>query len=270
MKKSKNYIGTYNKGQFWVDSPMVEDISFEEITHALAYNVRFNGHTDIFWSVAQHSLLVEKIMLDLCERDSMEDKHKAGLIALIHDFSEGYMSDIARPFKKLLPDYKEFENSVQNCIHESLSIYDIPENIKKLVREADTIALAVEVDTILNPCEQWIRDYSYMEDTRIDKYKHIVKNMCPDIVQSLLMNKLFEYMKTMGISNEHKNNSEMYSIFTFTDDKIAIVKNGEQLALFRVIGDEYEFTVRDVKNDVLKTIKQSIVDNTMDLRKLLL
>lgn len=267
--KDGSYIGTYNGGQFWVNNPMVEDISLEEITHALTYNVRFNGHTDIFWSVAQHSLLVERIMDDLyseryCD-NSITDKHEACLLALLHDFSEGYMSDIARPFKKLLPDYIEFEKNVQNCIYKSFGVESIPQDIQRLIAEADTLALAVEANTILNPCESWVKDYEYMSDKRANKYKHLIKNMCPDIVQSLLLQRIFYYMQLLGIENKFKNNYELYKIFIGNSNECAIIKNGKQLASFTTDSEYYIFTT----NEEVKKFTHREIDNTMDLRKLL-
>lgn len=267
--KDGSYIGTYNGGQFWVNNPMVEDISLEEITHALAYNVRFNGHTDIFWSVAQHSLLVERIMDDLYQEryslNSIVDKHRACLAALLHDFSEGYMSDIARPFKKSLPDYLNFERNVQNCINSLFEIEEIPEGIQSLIAEADTLALAVEANTILNPCESWIKDYEYMSDKRSNKYKHLIKNMCPDIVQSLLLQRIFYYMQLLEIENRFKNNYELYRIFIDNSNECAIIKNGKQLASFTTDSEYYIFTIKDE----VKKFTHREVDNTMDLRKLL-
>ena len=270
--KDGKYIGTYNGGQFWVTAPAVEDISLEEITHALAYNVRFNGHTDIFWSIAQHSLLVETIMIDLytTKYGSSPDTNmnKACLAALSHDFSEGYMSDIARPFKKLIPDYLHFEGSVQYCINKMFKIDEISEEIKSLIEEADTLALAVEANTMLNPCNSWINDYEYMSDARINKYKNLVKSMCPDIVQSLLLYRIFYYMQLLNIENKHKNNDEMRKMF-LGNNEYSIIKNGTKIASFDVDSEHYKFKVGGGETDIIKTFKHSEIDNIIDIRKLL-
>lgn len=263
-----NYIGTYNGGRFWVDKPKVEDISLEELTHALVYNARFNGHTDIFWSVGQHSLLVEKIAVDLyrdqgnlCEKDLSVVK----LMALTHDLSEGYMSDIARPFKKLLPDYLDFENRVQSCIYEFFGINNVDGRILDIISEADTIALATEANVLLNPCDEWVTDYEYMRDSREYKYRHLVKRMCPDLVQSILLYSIFKSTEKLGVNMEHKNNKEIYKEFRGLTKEYAIIKRGEKVGKFIIDGDKYKI----FNHTKAIQVDRSDVDYLMDITKVL-
>ena len=70
-------------------NPDPAQIDIEDIAHALANQCRFTGHTREFYSVAQHSVLV-----------SYECAPEDALWGLLHDASEAYLADIARPVKK--------------------------------------------------------------------------------------------------------------------------------------------------------------------------
>jgi hypothetical protein len=87
------YIVTYTGRRFHFLDPKIDEISIEDIAHALSNVCRFTGHTKRFYSVAEHSCLVSA----LCDNR---------LEGLLHDASEAYMSDLSSPLKMLVPDYK--------------------------------------------------------------------------------------------------------------------------------------------------------------------
>lgn len=95
------YIHTRH-GRFYLDSPTFDA---ESIGHALGMLCRFNGNTRIFYSVAEHSVLVSELMRKVTGGNPYE--------GLLHDGAEAYLSDIPTPFKRLLPDWKRFEDQVQ-------------------------------------------------------------------------------------------------------------------------------------------------------------
>lgn len=82
-----------------------------DIAHNLSRICRFTGATEKHYSVAQHSTLVS-----LC----VEPEH--ALSALMHDMSEGVMSDINSPLKALLPQYKAFEKRVEKFMFGRLGL----------------------------------------------------------------------------------------------------------------------------------------------------
>lgn len=89
-------------------------ISIEDIAHALSNSCRFTGHVRDFYSVAQHSVLA-----------SLAVSPENALTALLHDASEAYLSDIARPIK-LQPGfgevYKEAEQRLEQAIAERFGL----------------------------------------------------------------------------------------------------------------------------------------------------
>lgn len=55
---SAHYVSTFRGNRFYPLEPRIDDIEIEDIAHGLAYQCRFNGQTNAFYSVAQHSLIV--------------------------------------------------------------------------------------------------------------------------------------------------------------------------------------------------------------------
>jgi hypothetical protein len=133
----KNYITTFNKKRFSPFSITPDDILIEDIAHALSYMCRANGHFDRFYSVAQHSLN--------CAREARERGfgEVMQLLLLLHDASETYISDITRPVKMHLPDYKALEAGVSDVIKAK---FGLPEGgeADKAVEDIDFALLCAE------------------------------------------------------------------------------------------------------------------------------
>ncbi len=110
--------------------PKVEDILLTDIAHSLSNLCRFGGHSD-FYSVAQHSILVSRIL-------PPED----ALWGLLHDASEAYLTDIPRPLKLYLNGkYKDLEKIYMDVICER---FDLPKEEPPSVKKADNRLLLTE------------------------------------------------------------------------------------------------------------------------------
>lgn len=117
------------------------DVRLPDISHALSLINRYTGHTIAPYSVAQHSVMVSQ----LCDPED-------AAWGLLHDASEAYLGDVARPLKAMLPDYVELEHHVQRTIgkHFGLS-WPIPESVKI----ADSRALLAEKRVLLSVDHDW-------------------------------------------------------------------------------------------------------------------
>lgn len=110
--------------------PKPEQIEIRDIAHALSMTCRFSGHCLSFYSVAEHSVRV-----------SYACNPEDALWGLLHDASEAYLTDIPRPIKRRLPEYKTMEKRVQSVICGRFGLHaDMPES----VHEADGALLATE------------------------------------------------------------------------------------------------------------------------------
>lgn len=75
-----------------------EQVSVEDIAHALSLKCRFTGQSREFYSVAQHSLLGALKFLDApCQ--FTKDDYRLALAFLLHDSTETYLPDISSPLK---------------------------------------------------------------------------------------------------------------------------------------------------------------------------
>lgn len=121
-------------------NPAAVDVEIEDIAHGLSRVARWNGQTtgEHPFSVAQHSLLVEKIFT----KTGRETSNGWKLAALLHDAPEYVIGDMISPFKAVLGDhYKTFEHRLQEAIHIRFGLPpEIPEELHKRIKDADKIA----------------------------------------------------------------------------------------------------------------------------------
>ncbi|PAB56005.1 HD domain-containing protein [Anaeromicrobium sediminis] len=139
-----NFISTYSKRKFWPVDPKVEEVNTMDIAHALSMLCRANGHYSHFYSVAQHSI---NCAYEAKNRGLSE---KIQLACLLHDASEAYISDVTRPVKKLLNEYLEIEERLQNAIFKAYNIDDLTDEELLMVEEIDDAMLNYEMEVLLN------------------------------------------------------------------------------------------------------------------------
>ena len=120
--------------------PSPLDIEIADIAHGLARVARWNGQTRgaHAFSVAQHSVLVERLVSDLNPRLARE----ARLMALLHDAPEYVIGDLISPFKAAVGlNYKTLENRLQAAIHLRFGLPAIlPATLKVLFKKADHLS----------------------------------------------------------------------------------------------------------------------------------
>jgi 5'-deoxynucleotidase YfbR-like HD superfamily hydrolase len=124
--------------------PSPLDVELEDIAHGLARVARWNGQTigAHIYSVAQHSLLVEKIALRLQPDISLQDR----LFMLLHDAPEYVIGDMISPFKAVIGDaYKSVEARILSAILLRFSLPAAPCNaLLHLAKKADRASAFLE------------------------------------------------------------------------------------------------------------------------------
>ena len=117
--------------------PSPRDIEIEDIAHGLARVARWNGQTvgEHAFSVAQHSLVVEELMVHM--QPGVEARWR--LAALLHDAPEYVIGDMISPFKAALGvSYRAFEDRLETAIHVRFGLpAKLPAPIKALIKAAD-------------------------------------------------------------------------------------------------------------------------------------
>lgn len=124
--------------------PSPLDIEIEDIAHGLARVARWNGQTTgpHIFSVAQHSVLVERIAADL--DPGMPARWR--MMALLHDAPEYVIGDMISPFKAVIgEDYKSVEARILAAIHLRFALPATPPvALVKLTKRADHAAAFIE------------------------------------------------------------------------------------------------------------------------------
>ncbi|MCC3244705.1 HD family hydrolase [Methylocystis sp. WRRC1] len=124
--------------------PSPLDVEIEDIAHGLSRVARWNGQTlgPHIFSVAQHSLLVEKIAGELDPAIGRAER----LFMLLHDAPEYVIGDMISPFKAVIGDaYKSVENRILGAILLRFSLPATPSpTVLKLSKQADRAAAFFE------------------------------------------------------------------------------------------------------------------------------
>lgn len=121
-----------------------EDISLEDIAHALSLLCRGGGHLRHFYSVGQHCLN--------CAREAQARKWSARIVlgCLLHDAGEAYISDIIRPVKRYLPNYMELEDKILTVIYGHFGLGDMDGKEYSRIRQIDNEILENEIPVLMS------------------------------------------------------------------------------------------------------------------------
>jgi hypothetical protein len=166
------HIATYSGVVFEPLNPDPSLIAIEDIAHALGNSCRFTGHVRRFYSVAQHSVMCADLV-----------SPELRLTALLHDGSEAYLSDIARPIK-MQPEfgdvYKKFEARLEEAIAERFGlVYPYPAEVKW----ADNVMLRTEQRDLMPPAFRHEGE---------DYYPGTIEPWAPDAAGAAFLHRFYE------------------------------------------------------------------------------
>ena len=150
-----SYITTYTGKHFDPTCPEREKIDVRDIAHALSLTCRGNGHVKTFFSVGQHCVH--------CALEAQARGYSRRLIlaCLLHDASECYMSDVPRPVKATMPQYKAVEERLLEQVYIKYLGSGLTEEEEKLVKRVDSDMLYYDLLNLLN--EKMEQDAPVME-----------------------------------------------------------------------------------------------------------
>lgn len=137
-------IPTFTGKVFNLAMPSSSDISIRDIAHSLSMQCRFGGHCQRFYSVAEHSVILSRLV----------DK-KYSLCALLHESSHAYINDVAISLQCLLPGYKELANRIWAMVAKR---FHLQSAIPEIIRNFDLKLRASEIEYLILPTARtWLQ-----------------------------------------------------------------------------------------------------------------
>lgn len=117
------------------------NVTLHAIARGLANTCRFAGQCNRYYSVAEHSVWVSKIV-----------PPEFALWGLLHDAAEAFICDMPKPLKEQLPAYKAIEKYIEGPI---LEVFGLTGPMPAEIKTADMIMLATEQRQIMLNNDQW-------------------------------------------------------------------------------------------------------------------
>ena len=136
-RQDKPPMSTWTGRLIYLPEMTPQDVSWEDIAHALSLICRGGGHVRYFYSVAQHSI---NCAMEAAARGY---SFRVQLAALLHDGGEAYLSDLIRPVKVLVKDYAPLEAHVDACVRVAFGL-TLTEEEAGQVRSVDDAMLHYE------------------------------------------------------------------------------------------------------------------------------
>lgn len=125
-------------------------VNMADIAHSLAMQVRYLGHVRLFYSVADHSILVSQLA-----EEYGEPLHVIRA-CFLHDAHEAYIGDFPSPFKKVVPGLSLFEKSIEAAVRDALNLPPDDNPIWDRVKHYDIMALHIEGSVLFTTIPPWV------------------------------------------------------------------------------------------------------------------
>jgi hypothetical protein len=185
-KRKGNWIETYTGRQFWPLDPRSQDVDIIDIAHSLSMQCRFNGHTRVFYSVAEHSLIVS------AELAACGESRLVQLYGLLHDAAEAYVCDLPRPVKSQIESYKPIEEAVQKAVLNALGLPHPGEYAGEKVKRMDCLVLGHEGKTLMHNAADWTSAFDLFQPRTVYSFK---MGLSPNEAERRFIARFYELMK---------------------------------------------------------------------------
>jgi uncharacterized protein len=169
-RATKPYIiDTASGERLDLDNPSPEDIRIEDVAGGLSKICRFGAQPREYYSVAQHALLVRRLVVEAGHPE-------LALAALHHDSHEAYLCDIPTPLKRKISaatDVYDKACRVLDLVIADAFGFEYPEKgsqEQRVIKQADRQALLMEAVRLLHDSGEALRrDLGLGEE----EYRHL-------------------------------------------------------------------------------------------------
>ena len=166
--KGRKRFGAWSQSfsgeRYWSLDPLSEEVHLVDIVQGLVNAARYRGQTKFFYPVLTHSILVSQATENLAwdKGWSLQACKDVALEGLLHDASEAFLGDVARPLKRMktMREYCKVEALWEDAIFKRFDIESTPVT-KKLVKEADSRIVLDEIKVLMKDPGMWERAGRY-------------------------------------------------------------------------------------------------------------
>lgn len=132
---------------------------------------RFGGHTKRFYSVAQHSVLVARLL-------PPELKFEG----LMHDAHEALIGDITTPMKRIAPGLAPLDERAEDVVR---AAFGLPLRLSDAVKRADMQALCIEAIHLMETQKDWPEMRNLLPEVLRAHGPFVMQEMHPAEAESL-------------------------------------------------------------------------------------
>lgn len=169
------YVQHQSGNKLWLDNLDDNKYNINDIAHSLANQCRYAGHCDIYYSVAQHSVLCSQ----MCYKE-------VALEALMHDCGESVMPDIARPVKYFIPGIREFDDRISASM---FKYFNLQWPLDTRVHEVDNRMLATEARQFMSNSN--IDEWDVIG--KLEPYKITITSWRPEFAKQMFLDR-YQYL----------------------------------------------------------------------------
>lgn len=134
-------------------NPSPQSIMRGDVASGLSGTCRFAAQTEVFYSVAQHAVMVAELVEAFLDEEGHSTLPRAAtaIAALHHDSHEAFMSDLPAPLKAILPEYDRIAFALDEAIFEAIGLDPAVRDDRAgaLVDRADMVARCIEAEEVI-------------------------------------------------------------------------------------------------------------------------